>query len=129
MAASASSSILNIHSANLLRLGALGTGIFWGATKFASLTRFVKEREELRHQQLEDDLIEEGKIAFEAKFNREQAILARRDGVASIDSENYKFDGERYINWLINHTEGQQADNTSVAGGGAKEAEKKLGKK
>ncbi|KAJ3048399.1 hypothetical protein HK097_010564 [Rhizophlyctis rosea] len=125
--AAATTSIININAANLLRIGAFGTGIFYGFSRKATLTQFVKDREHARHEQLEDELIEEGKVAFEAQFNREQAKLAKRDGVASVDSDSYKFDAERYINWLINQTE-KDADKPIASGQQAKEAEKKLGK-
>ncbi|KAJ3300033.1 hypothetical protein HK104_005029 [Borealophlyctis nickersoniae] len=79
-AAKASASIINVNSANLLRLGALGFGLFYGFTRKHSLTRFVEQRERSREEEEARLLLEEGKVAFKAQCDREEAVLAARDG-------------------------------------------------
>ncbi|KAJ3010426.1 hypothetical protein HKX48_007404 [Thoreauomyces humboldtii] len=104
-----SSSILNINSANLLRFSALGLGAFYGFTHKASLTSFVHTRSEERARLHKLDLIEEGKLAYEAQVNREQSKLAVKAGIPTIDSDSYRFDAERYLNFLISETEKEAA--------------------
>ncbi|KAI9009742.1 hypothetical protein BC832DRAFT_591082 [Gaertneriomyces semiglobifer] len=97
--------IVNINSANLLRLGALGVGVFYGYTHKASLTSFVQRRKEENAKKHHDDLIEEARLAFEAQQNREEAVLAKKAGIPTIDSDSYRFDAERYLNFAIEQTE------------------------
>ena len=44
-------------------------------------------------------LVEEAKVAFEAQDNREMAELAVKAGVESIDSNSYRFDGSKFIDF------------------------------
>ncbi|KAJ3193197.1 hypothetical protein HK101_005265 [Irineochytrium annulatum] len=92
--------------ASILRWGALGFGLYWGYSRKSSLTYFVKAREHEREQKHYEDLVEEGKVAFEGAYNREQAAKAAMHGVAAIDSESYRFNAERWINWAIEDMEG-----------------------
>ncbi|TPX65578.1 hypothetical protein SpCBS45565_g05094 [Spizellomyces sp. 'palustris'] len=98
-------SIVNINSANLLRLGALGVGVFYGFTHKASLTRFVQQRKEEAFRKHHEELIEEAKVAYEAQVNKEQAVLAKKAGIPTIDSDSYRFDAERYLNFAISQVE------------------------
>ncbi|KAJ3300082.1 hypothetical protein HK104_004804 [Borealophlyctis nickersoniae] len=104
-AVKANASIINTNSANLLRFGALGFGILYGFTRKHSLTRYVEQRERAREEEEERRLLEEAKIAFKAQCDREESELARRDGVPSTDIDNYKFDAEKYLNWLVAQSE------------------------
>ncbi|KAJ3183790.1 hypothetical protein HDU87_005906 [Geranomyces variabilis] len=103
-----SASIVNINSANLLRLSALGVGVFYGFTHKQSLTSFVHARKEERARVHHNELIDEAKIAYEAQVNRELADVARKNGLATIDNDSYRFDAERYLNFLISQTEGEE---------------------
>ncbi|KAJ3214593.1 hypothetical protein HDU67_001458 [Dinochytrium kinnereticum] len=118
-----------------LRWSALLVGVYWGYSRKSSLTHFVKERAEAAERQHYEDLVEEGKVAFEAAYNREQAAKAELAGskldshdiprirssvaiiiigffiliaflVAAIDSDSYRFNAERWINWAIADSEG-----------------------
>ncbi|KAI8846386.1 hypothetical protein BC829DRAFT_398785 [Chytridium lagenaria] len=102
----ATTSIVNHASVNFLRWGALAFGVYWGFSKKSSLTYFVKARAEEQERKHYEDLVEEGKVAFEAAYNREQAAKAELAGVAAIDSDSYRFNAERWINWAIADSEG-----------------------
>ncbi|KAI8914207.1 hypothetical protein EDD86DRAFT_198708 [Gorgonomyces haynaldii] len=102
------SGFINEHSASLLRYAALGVGAWYGLTHYNNLVRFVKDRKEQQHQQEYLDLIEEGKIAFEAQYNKEQAVLAKKDGIATIDSDHFRYDGERWMNWAISRSDAKK---------------------
>ncbi|KAJ3104552.1 hypothetical protein HDU97_009064 [Phlyctochytrium planicorne] len=101
MASVAGSSFINHSSVNVLRWGALAFGVYWGYSKKSSLTYFVKAREHEAEKKHYGDLVEEGKVAFEAAYNREQAAKAEKAGVAAIDSDSFRFIPERWINWAI----------------------------
>ncbi|KAJ3334106.1 hypothetical protein HDU76_010228 [Blyttiomyces sp. JEL0837] len=95
-----SAAIINQTSLNYARWGALAIGVWWGFSKQRSLTRFVKDRNEAIEKRHYEDLVEEGKVAFEAAYNREQAGKAAKHGIV-IDSESYRFSGEKWMNWAI----------------------------
>ncbi|KAI9356205.1 hypothetical protein DFJ73DRAFT_657625 [Zopfochytrium polystomum] len=101
-------SIVNSASLNYARWGALVVGVWWGFTKQQSLTRFVKERNEAEEARHNIQLIEEGKVAFEAAYNREQAAKAAKFGIV-IDSDSYRFDGEKWMSFAVAETEGESA--------------------
>ncbi|KAJ3406892.1 hypothetical protein HDV05_005698 [Chytridiales sp. JEL 0842] len=104
-----SAAIINTASLNYARWGALGVGVWWGYTKKASLTRLVKDRNEEAERHHYEDLVEEGKVAFEAAYNREQAAKAAKAGVPAIDADSFKFNGEKWINWAIADSEASAA--------------------
>ncbi len=62
-----------------LRLGALGLGAWYGLTRQASLERLVHKEKVERDQRLHEDLIEEGRVAYEAWENRKEATLGAKD--------------------------------------------------
>ncbi|KAI8922391.1 hypothetical protein PhCBS80983_g01486 [Powellomyces hirtus] len=103
------SSIININSANLLRFSALGLGVFYGYSHKQSLINYVHTRKEERARLHHNDLIEEAKLAYEAQVNREQAVLAKKAGIPTIDNDSYRFDAERYMNFLISQSEEEAA--------------------
>ncbi|KAI8904977.1 hypothetical protein BC831DRAFT_496207 [Entophlyctis helioformis] len=93
--------IVNQHSVNFLRFGALGLGVWWGVTRHYSLTGFVKDRAAQQDKARYLELVEEGKIAFEAQYNKEQAVLAAKAGIPAIDSDSLYFDAETWANWAV----------------------------
>ncbi|KAI8825875.1 uncharacterized protein EV422DRAFT_144611 [Fimicolochytrium jonesii] len=101
------SGIVNINSANLLRLGALGAGVFYGYAHKQSLTAFVHKRSEERARLHNLDLVDEAKIAFEAQESRETAARAKKAGLATIDNDSWRYDAERYMNFLLSETEAE----------------------
>lgn len=40
-------------------------------------------------------------MAFEAQASREQAILARKDGIEAICSDSHKFSADKWANWAL----------------------------
>jgi hypothetical protein len=58
----------------------LAVGVWWGYSKQRSLTRLVKDRNEEAERTHFEELVEEGKVAFEAAYNREQAAKATKAG-------------------------------------------------
>ncbi|TPX63312.1 hypothetical protein CcCBS67573_g08714 [Chytriomyces confervae] len=58
------------------RWSALAFGVFYGYSRQRSLTLHVKEQNEEKEFRAYADLVEEAKIAFEAAYNREQAVKA-----------------------------------------------------
>jgi hypothetical protein len=50
-------------------------------------------------------MVAEAKIAFEAQYNKEQAALAKKEGIESIDANSFKFDAEKWINFAIAQSE------------------------
>jgi hypothetical protein len=79
--------------------------VYYGFSRDLSLQAFVKTRAEALKKTRYEELVEEAKIAFETQHNREQAILATAEGVASIDANSYKFDAEKWINFALAQSE------------------------
>ncbi|KAJ3323911.1 hypothetical protein HDV06_000887 [Boothiomyces sp. JEL0866] len=101
-------SLINHHSVNLLRLGALVFGVSYGFSKQRSLTYYVKDRNEQNSRRKYEDLVEEGKLAFEAQEKKEEAELAKKDGVPCVDFESYKFNDDLYFEWKSKQLETQK---------------------
>ncbi|KAJ3125817.1 hypothetical protein HK098_008205 [Nowakowskiella sp. JEL0407] len=108
MAAAPASSIFNISSLNLLRFGALTVGLYWGWSRQRTLTHQVAHEKVIAEKKLHKELVEEGKIAFAAYNDRKLAAEAAKDGVIT-DVNSYKFDSEKYINWMLARLEAESA--------------------
>eukprot|EP00842_Homolaphlyctis_polyrhiza_P005822 jgi/Hompol1/6240/HPOL_004899-RA len=104
-----------IGQLQLLRWGALGFGIWWGWTRYHSLTRFVKDRAELQEKTHYKELVEEAKIAFEAQYNREQAKLAAKAGVGAIDSNSIYFDADKWSTWASAQNDAEESAAKALA--------------
>jgi hypothetical protein len=81
----------------------LGLGVWYGFQRYNSLKHHAHHEQHEAQQQLRRELIDEGKVAFEAQFNREQAALAAKEGIV-IDSESYRFSGDKWANWASSQT-------------------------
>ncbi|KAJ1550309.1 hypothetical protein HK405_000919, partial [Cladochytrium tenue] len=97
------------------RWTALAIGLWWGYSRQQSLKRYVKDRHETEEEQKYKDLVEEGKVAFEAAYNREQAAKAAKEGVA-IMADSYKFDAEKWLNWATVDYEASEAKRKAAIG-------------
>ncbi|KAI8833876.1 ATP synthase E chain-domain-containing protein [Chytriomyces cf. hyalinus JEL632] len=94
---------LNVASVNVARWSALAFGVFYGYSRQRSLTLHVKEQNEENEFRAYADLVEEAKVAFEAAYNREQAVKAAPYGIV-IDSESYKFNGDKWLDFAVSQT-------------------------
>ncbi len=63
-----------------MRYFALGLGVWYGATRQATLTSFVEHRAHVQKQKEHEALVEEGRIAYKAHLDREEATAAAKDG-------------------------------------------------
>ncbi len=63
-----------------LRWGALTLGLYYGYSRQSSLTLFVQDRQAAREKAAYEQLVAEGKLAFEQQYNNEQAALAAAEG-------------------------------------------------
>ncbi|KAI9352083.1 hypothetical protein BDR26DRAFT_850316 [Obelidium mucronatum] len=93
-------SVINVASLNVARWGAFIVGGFYGYTRQTSLTLQVAKNNEEKEFQSYAALVEEAKIAFEAAYNREQAAKAAPLGIV-IDSESYKFSGDKWMDFAL----------------------------
>ncbi|TPX42066.1 hypothetical protein SeMB42_g03401 [Synchytrium endobioticum] len=109
------SSIVNYASVNYLRFGALGLGLYWGMSRQASLTDYVKKRNHELEKHHHEELVEEGRLAYEQAENRRMAELALKDGVVS-DPDSYRFNAERWLNWTLAYYEGKKDTEMAQAG-------------
>lgn len=70
--------INNDKSLKLLKFSALGLGLWYGVTRKYTLESYVKRREEEAKNAKYKDLVEEGKILFEAHQMKELAKEAKK---------------------------------------------------
>jgi hypothetical protein len=66
-----------------LRYGALGLGVWYGYTRQNSLELFVHKRKEEESKALNEQLVEEARIAYEAHQNRLEAEAGIKDNSKS----------------------------------------------
>lgn len=59
-------------------------------------------------------MVEEGKVAFEAAYNREQAAKAAKDNII-IDSDSFRFSGEKWMNWAVADFEAEEAKKKALS--------------
>ncbi|KAI8898293.1 hypothetical protein BC833DRAFT_590536 [Globomyces pollinis-pini] len=98
-------SLVNSHSVSFLRWSLLGVGVWYGWNRQNYLTHHVKQRS-LDHKRIHyEELVEEAKIAYDTKLQKEQAKIAKRDGLTTIDFNSYKFDGDAWANWAAKTAE------------------------
>ena len=69
-----------LNNKQAFRWSALALGLYYGYSKHASLVQFVETRNISLSKQHHEELIKEAKIAYEAQYNREQAVLAKEQG-------------------------------------------------
>ncbi|KAJ3215189.1 hypothetical protein HK099_006490 [Clydaea vesicula] len=84
----------------LHKLELTGTGVWYGYTRQNSLEKFIVTRKKEEEAQLYEAIREESLVAFEAYKNRLEAEAGEKDGVTT-DSDSYKFNAERWMNWAI----------------------------
>ncbi|EGF76852.1 hypothetical protein BATDEDRAFT_28031 [Batrachochytrium dendrobatidis JAM81] len=102
-------SIVNQQSISFLRWSALGVGVWWGWTRHHSLTRLVKDRAADTEKAHHNLLVEEARVAYEAHYNKTQNALAKKDGVASCDSDSIFFDADKWSNWAVAQNDAEDA--------------------
>jgi hypothetical protein len=62
----------------LLKYSALGLGVWWGLTRNYTLHSYVKTRDEANKDKRYRELVEEGKIAFDAQQMSKLAVEAKK---------------------------------------------------
>ncbi|KND02479.1 uncharacterized protein SPPG_02940 [Spizellomyces punctatus DAOM BR117] len=104
------SNLTNIHTLNLLRWTALGTGILYGGLKRQYLVSYVQERKQERDKKLFEELVYEARVVYTALKEKELAEVAKKEfGIEAIDPDDYRFDAEKYLNFLIAQQEKEAA--------------------
>ncbi|KAJ1567898.1 hypothetical protein HK096_008265, partial [Nowakowskiella sp. JEL0078] len=104
---------INWASVNVLRFGALAGGLWYGFSKQRSLTHKVAHEKVTAKEANHKKLVEEAKIAFASHNDRKLAAEAAKEGVVT-DSNSYKFNAEKYIDWGLARMEAESANDATA---------------
>ncbi|KAI8808608.1 hypothetical protein BJ742DRAFT_771960 [Cladochytrium replicatum] len=107
-AVAAGKEVINFTTLNFLRFTALATGLGYGVYRQGALTRQVAKEKAAAEDRHHRELVEEGKIAYQAMLDRQTAEKAAKQGVVT-DINSYKFNTEQYINFMVAEMEKEAA--------------------